>query len=556
MNKPFEVDFRVLFESAPSLLLILHPDLTIAAASDAYLKATMTSRDEIVGKNLFTVFPDNPDDIAANGTSVLRESLNFVTSNKSQHTMAVQKYDIRRPDGAFEERFWSIVNKPVCGRDDEILYIINKVEDVTEFINLKRRAAREHDERENDAVSKDNQIYQRVKEIQSLNGRLMTEIEQRKIIEENLRMLQILLQCTLESQKEILIFTIDTDYKYLNFNSAFRDATVHAYGTDVRLGMSVFDSISDKTEQEKVKDHCDRAMRGESHVNIDRYGNVHPFYFETRYNPVLNDREEIMGVTVLSTNVTERIRTEEEIKALNKDLEAFSYSVAHDLRAPLRIMDGYSGILVEDYGHLIDDEGRRLLGIIVNNCRHMGQLIDDLLNFSRLGRLSPKSQEVDMEKLVRGVIEEQVTQIPDHRIEFRIGALEPAICDGGLIRVVYSNLISNAIKYSRKKERPLIEIGSERNHSETTYFVKDNGSGFDMKYADKLFNVFQRLHKTSEFEGTGVGLAIVQRIVNKHGGRIWAEAEVGKGASFYFSIPVSKEAIPEIPGIQYEIHGK
>jgi light-regulated signal transduction histidine kinase (bacteriophytochrome) len=229
---------------------------------------------------------------------------------------------------------------------------------------------------------------------------------------------------------------------------------------------------------------------------------------------------------------------EERITNLNKELDSFTYSVAHDLRAPLRVIDGYSQILRDEYQHALDGEGVRLLGVIATNARQMGQLIDDLLGFSRLGKLPVNFQQVDMKALVSQVIDEQLMFADKNKIEFRIGTLDPAMCDSTLMRHVLSNLVSNAIKYSGKKEKSYIEIGSEEKADEIIYFVKDNGSGFDMQYADKLFGVFQRLHKMSDFEGTGVGLAIVHRIILKHGGKVWAESEVDKGATFYFSLPL------------------
>jgi signal transduction histidine kinase len=542
MKKRSEPDFRMLFESVPGLYLILDPELVIIAVSQSYMAATMTKREEISGKHLFTVFPDNPDDPNATGVSNLRDSLQFVLNHKTAHTMAVQKYDIRRPDGSFEERFWSPVNKPILDEHANIVYIIHRVEDVTEFMRAKNESAIEKQQLRGIASSKDQEIYQRAREIQALNQKLLAEIEERKEAEEKLRTVQILLQCTLESHKEILIFTIDRNYCYLNFNSAFRAGTIHAYGTDVRVGMSIFDSVTSGEDRERVKTHCDRALTGEGHISIEAFGTTHRSYFETRYNPVYNDKQEIIGVTVLSANVTSRIEKEEEIKALNKELEAFSYSVAHDLRAPLRIIDGYSEMITEDYGHCLDDEGKRLLGVITGNARHMGQLIDDLLNFSRLGRLSVNRKLADIDSLVRYIIDEQLSMAPPQKVDFKIGTIEPAHCDAGLMRYVFANLISNAIKYSRKKERSIIEVGSDLRPTEVVYFIRDNGSGFDMRYSDKLFTVFQRLHKISDFEGTGVGLAIVHRIVSKHGGRVWAEGEVDKGATFFVSLPLAGAA--------------
>lgn len=236
-------------------------------------------------------------------------------------------------------------------------------------------------------------------------------------------------------------------------------------------------------------------------------------------------------------DITGRHQAEQKVIAINNELEAFTYSVSHDLRAPLRSIDGYSKILQEDYGSKMDSEANRLLNIIKNNARRMGQLIDDLLDFSRLGRKELEKSTVNMEALVTHVQQELVSQEKERKIQFKINRLEDVNGDARMMRQVWINLISNAIKYSRLQEVATIEIGSNIDDNRVIYFIRDNGVGFDMKYADKLFGVFQRLHKVQEFEGTGVGLALAHRIVSRHGGKIWAEANVNKGATFFFFIP-------------------
>jgi light-regulated signal transduction histidine kinase (bacteriophytochrome) len=230
-----------------------------------------------------------------------------------------------------------------------------------------------------------------------------------------------------------------------------------------------------------------------------------------------------------------------QLEAANKELEAFSYSVSHDLRAPLRAIDGFSRIVQEDYAGKLNDEGRRLLGIIRDNSRKMAQLIDDLLEYSRLGRKPLSTAEIDMKRLVEKVLGElQMSGERPSRLE--IGALPLAHGDAVLVKQAWANLLGNAVKFSSKRDRPLIEVNGHENGAENVYCVKDNGAGFDMKYYDKLFGVFQRLHSEEEFEGTGVGLAIVQRVVTRHGGRVWAEGKVDQGAAFYFSLPKGGEA--------------
>jgi light-regulated signal transduction histidine kinase (bacteriophytochrome) len=236
-------------------------------------------------------------------------------------------------------------------------------------------------------------------------------------------------------------------------------------------------------------------------------------------------------------DMTDRHLAEEKVIAINNELEAFTYSVSHDLRAPLRSIDGYSKILQEDYGNKMDGESNRILDIIRNNARRMGQLIDDLLDFSRLGRKELEKSTVNMNSLVTNVKQELLAQERDRNIQFTINRLDEVDGDARMMRQVWINLISNAIKYSRKQQLATIEIGSTAETDRVTYFIRDNGVGFDMKYADKLFGVFQRLHKMQEFEGTGVGLALVHRIVSRHGGKVWAEARVNQGATFFFFIP-------------------
>jgi PAS domain S-box-containing protein len=225
-----------------------------------------------------------------------------------------------------------------------------------------------------------------------------------------------------------------------------------------------------------------------------------------------------------------------QLENTNKELESFSYSVSHDLRSPLRALSGYSRIMEQEYAPQLDAEARRLLTNIQSNAQRMGMLIDDLLSFSRLGRKEVQRSNVDMNRMVESALDE-LNKAIEHHAAITVGQLPEALVDHALFHQVWINLISNAIKYSSKQEKPQIQIGAHPDLAETTYFIKDNGAGFDMHYADKLFGVFQRLHKTTEFEGTGVGLAIVQRIITKHGGRIWANAEKNKGATFYFTLP-------------------
>jgi PAS domain S-box-containing protein len=227
-----------------------------------------------------------------------------------------------------------------------------------------------------------------------------------------------------------------------------------------------------------------------------------------------------------------------QLEAANKELEAFSYSVSHDLRTPLRAIDGFSHILLEDFSDKLDAEGQRLLNVVRDNTQRMGQLIDDILKFSRTGRVEMNAVEINMEQQAREVFAELLPGDDHGKLQFEIEAIPPFTGDNAMMRQVFVNLLSNAVKFSRAKEHPAIKVGAYIEGNEAVYYVKDNGAGFDMQYAGKLFGVFQRLHSMEEFEGTGIGLAIVKRIITRHGGRVWAEGKVGEGATFYFALPV------------------
>lgn len=240
----------------------------------------------------------------------------------------------------------------------------------------------------------------------------------------------------------------------------------------------------------------------------------------------------------LENRVEERTR---ELQASNSELEAFSYSVSHDLRAPLRAMDGFSRMVLEDHAEKLDANGRRMLGVIHSEAGRMGRLIDELLAFSRLGRQPIDPVWIDMETIARETFNELAAGNPERRLELDLHPLPPARGAEAMIRQVWVNLISNAIKFTKNRECGEIEIGAQTTEGgECTYHVKDNGAGFDMRHADKLFGIFQRLHSQQEFPGTGVGLALVQRIIQRHGGRIRAEGEMDHGAAFYFTLPASE----------------
>jgi signal transduction histidine kinase len=388
-------ELKSLFESLPGLYLVLTPEFKIVSASDAYLKATMTTREGILGRGIFEVFPENPEETGATGESNLRASLERVLRNGAADTMAIQKYDVRGAGGAYEEHYWSPINSPVFGADRRIKYIVHRVEEVTEFVKQKAQTPGGAGELSARWQQMEAEIFQSSRKLQAAN---------------------------------------------------------------------------------------------------------------------------------------------QQLEDANKELEAFSYSVSHDLRAPLRAVNGFARMVLEDFGPQLPEEGRRYLDRICNGGQQMGELIDDLLAFSRLGRLPLNREPVNTGGLVKDVLEELKPQMTNREVKLEIGELPACTGDAALLKQVWINLLSNALKYSRNRQPAIIEVRCAAENGESIYSVRDNGAGFEMKYAGKLFGVFQRLHRSDEFEGTGVGLAIVQRIVHRHGGRVWAEAELERGATFYFTL--------------------
>ena len=267
-----------------------------------------------------------------------------------------------------------------------------------------------------------------------------------------------------------------------------------------------------------------------------------PEHFVAVFDVITARKEAEDQLHQLNAELEQRVRDRTaQLETANQELEAFAYSVSHDLRAPLRAIHGFAGILVEDHGDRLDPEGRRVVDVIRGEATRMGKLIDDLLTFSRASRGQMRTMAIDMTSLAKVAFEECVAQANDRKIRFQLGTLLPAFGDPSLVRQVMANLLSNAIKYTRPRAEAEIELGSRADGDCNVYWVKDNGVGFDPRYAGKLFGVFQRLHSDEQFEGTGVGLALVQRVVQRYGGRVWAESKLNDGAVFYFTLPNHQE---------------
>jgi signal transduction histidine kinase len=337
------------------------------------------------------------------------------------------------------------------------------------------------------------------------------------------------------------------DFVYLHVNNAFERLT----GLKNVLGRRVTEVIPgiQDTDAELLEIYGRVAATGQAEkfetyvksmqmwFSISVYCPA-PEHFIAVFDVITARKEAEEGLRQLNLELEERVRRRTaQLEAANQELEAFSYSVSHDLRAPLRAVDGFTRILEEDHGSRLDEEGRHLAGMIRQQAARMGQLIDDLLTFARVGRVEAQPSDIDMTALARNVFDECVAGATHRQIRLQLGPLLPARGDPRLIRQVLVNLLSNAVKYTGPRPAAEIELGSRVEGNQNVYWVKDNGVGFNQKNAGKLFGIFQRLHSEEEFEGTGVGLALVRRIVGKHGGRVWAEGTPQEGAVFYFTLP-------------------
>jgi len=361
-------------------------------------------------------------------------------------------------------------------------------------------------------------------------------------------------------QSPLGVIEWNTDFEFVDWNPAAQ--RIFGFTKEEVLGKHVFERILPESARPAVDGIwndllTNRGGTRSTNENITKDGRT--ILCDWYNTPLVDQDGKVIGVASLVDDITERKQTEVELEkhrhhlqelvaerttaleAANKELEAFSYSVSHDLRAPLRGIDGFSQILLEDHSEQLDEEGKGYLQRVRDGVQRMSMLIDDMLMLSRTTQVPLKRQPVDISKLANNTVIELREGMPDREVEIQIVEGLQANADPKLMAVALDNLLGNAWKYTGKQERAAIEFGMSEQDDEPVFYVKDNGVGFDMRHANKLFSAFQRLHKAGDFSGTGVGLATVQRIIQRHGGRIWAEAELGKGAIFYFTLPARKE---------------
>ncbi len=394
-------------------------------------------------------------------------------------------------------------------------------------------------------------------QLQRINAELEERVEQRasalRESEERFRLL-------FEGVKDYAIYMLDPNGRVLTWNEGAE--RMKGYSSEEIIGKDFCCFYTAEAQAEdkprlSLEAAVGKGRHEEEAPHVRKDGST--FWAYKTITPLYEAGGALRGFSVIARDITERRKVEGEIRSLNqeleqrvhertaeleatnKELEAFTYSVSHDLRAPLRHIAGFSRMLAEDAGSSLNPEARHYLQRIQEGTHRMGALVDDLLSLARIGRHEIRVQVTGIESIVNDVVSELKQETEGRIVEWKVGKLPFVEADPALLKVVFQNLISNAVKYTRPRAGAVIDVGAESISDEQVIYVRDNGVGFNMKYADKLFGVFQRLHRVEDFEGTGVGLATVQRIVQKHGGRIWVEAELDKGATFYFTLGSAKQ---------------
>lgn len=513
----------------PNAIAVHDKDLRYVYVSDRYLKDYQVREEDVIGKHHYEVFPDIPQKWKDVHQRALRGEV--IRSEESAFP---------RADGRTDYTRWEC--RPWRNKQGETGGIILYTEVITESVEARLEVSR---------------LNKRLLKLVSAVKNLSTAHDMKQVRESMATAARELA----DADGATFVFREGNNCYY-----AHEDAISPLWkGKRFPMDTCITGWVMQNKKQAVIHDiYEDDRIPHEAYqptfvkslavfpINQDSPKATIGVYWARNYTPGEEERQILQSLADAAAIAMENVELLEELEnrveqrteqlqSANRELESFSYSVSHDLRAPLRAIDGFTNILLEDHMPSLDEDGQRVCQVIKDNSHKMGRLIDDLLAFSRLSRKDLQHEHIDMSKLVWAIYHEATTPEDRERITFEVGELCNALGDTTMLRQVWANLISNAVKYSSKQEHPVIRVECSRKGGVCTYTIRDNGVGFDMKYVDKVFGVFQRLHSMREFEGTGVGLAIVQRVIHKHGGEVWAESEVGKGAVFGFSLPGSKK---------------
>lgn len=523
VESPSNPDYQTLFESAPGLFLVLTPELKIVAASNAYLSATLTKRSEITGRHLFKVFPDNPNDPKATGVSNLKLSLQRVLTNKKPDTMAIQKYDIQSPDrDKFEERYWSPVNSPVLDKNGNIQYIIHRVEDVTEFVGL-RNLYYKSDKNPKSTVNENTDSGFRTTE-QELNN-IRYALDESAIVAITDRVGNII-----HVNKKFCEISKYSKDELLGKNHRIINSGFHPKEFFVDLWKTI---SSGKIWEGEIKN---RAKDGTY------------YWVYTTIVPFLDDKGRPDQYVAIRYEITQRKQAEDQLKIYasrlevsNRELQDFASVAAHDLQEPLRKIQAFSDRLNTSYREALKGNGTDYLDRMQKSAGRMQVLIDDLLTYSRVTSKAQPFGHTDLNQVLKDVLSDLEVRIERNNAVVEVGELPVIDADALQMRQLLQNTIANALKFHKPGIPPQVKIKAKVSYGLCELSIADNGIGFDQKYLDKIFTIFQRLHGRNEYEGTGVGLAVCRRIVERHGGKITAESAPDQGATFTITLPVRQK---------------
>jgi PAS domain S-box-containing protein len=561
--KASALDFRKLFEQAPSLFLVLTPDWTIVAASDAYLAATMTTREAVVGRGVFEVFPDNPGDPAATGVKNLKDSLETALKTKRPHTMAIQKYDIRRTDaegGGFEERFWSPVNSPVLDSAGAVAHIIHRVEDVTDFVRLSAAAVRQSaTSPEPDPLSGvRTDVFLRAQEIAKANSQLRADqaASLRRSEEDRLY-----LSAIVEHSNDAIVGK-NLEGVITSWNRAAED--IFGYGAGEAIGKAVsFFIPSHLIDDESFILERIKAGQPVQHFETERLRkDGATVYVSLTASPIKDAAGTVIGASQIFRDITRQrqmvealkearaqleTRTQElektvadrtaQLNATVKELEAFCYSLSHDMRAPLRAIQSYGQLVLEDTAGLMPPESAARLERIVSAAGRLDRLIQEVLVYTRLSKQEITPTTIDVASMVREIISERPEfQEPAADVQYVGGSARVIAHDASFAQCV-GNLLQNAVKFVRRGEKPVVRIRTDDRGDAVRIWIEDNGIGIDEVGQRRLFQMFQRLQGPNEYEGTGIGLSIVRKATERMGGSVGIQSESGHGSRFWLQLP-------------------
>jgi PAS domain S-box-containing protein len=525
-------DFRVLFESWPEPYLVLDPELMIIAVSESHLAVTKTSRSDVIGRNVFDAFPDNPDDPESDGAASLRASLDQVRQHKVADTMPVQKYDIRRPgSGEFETRYWSVVNSPVLDHDRNLVYIVNRSEDVTEYVRLRERQARRQ------PVEEKLQI-----QVDQMEAEVLARALDLQVTNRQLRRLAAIVEYADDG-----ILTKTVAGLITSWNAGAQ--RLYGYTEQEVLGQPVSMLVPPGHDDEvpamlheivsaRKAVRCDTIRIGKDGTLID---------VSLRLSPIFDAAGEVIEVASISRDITERKRTENslaersrQLEASNKELEQYAYVASHDLQEPLRKMASFCQLLARRYQGQLDEQADQYIAYVVDGARRMQEMINDLLTFSQLGKSPEVMAEVDCNQVVERARIDLAAAAEEAGARITVTGTLPTV-RGEWTRLVqlFENLIGNGIKF-HGKEPPRVEISAAPDGSGWRFAIADNGIGIEPQYADRIFVLFRRLHSRAEYPGTGIGLAVCKKIVESYGGTLCFDSRPDEGTTFYWTMP--KEA--------------